>query len=233
MRIDEPTPAGRFEWERAVRALTIHPPLRKLVALMIATYADKDGRNAHPGEDRLAKECGITTRAVREHLAALGAGTPVTPGIGLLHRTFHGSKAGRRRLADEYMLTLPPDAKSRAEAANAAHARSRDKKDHRNGGSGVSDSNTGTPVPEHRNVSAHHRNQGAETTGTAVPPTTTSTKDVDHTSPFAHPVPASTTARASSVGEMDAHEYEDDQTEHHDCAICTLPRRHPNHRRAA
>lgn len=226
---DGPSPAGRFEWERAVRALEIRPPLRKLVALMLATYADRDGRNAHPGEQRLADECGITTRAVREHLSALGAGTPATPGIGLLHRTFHGSKAGRRKLADEYFLTLPADMKSRADAANKAHEASREKGKHRNAGSGDGHRITGTPVPDHRNVSAHHRNERAESTGTPVPPTTTGTKDVDHSSPTPHPIPASTTDRTSSAGAMDAHEYEDDQTAHHDCAVCTMPRRHPGH----
>jgi hypothetical protein len=48
----------RFQWERVVRDCTL-PPTTKLVALMLATYASGDGTHAHPGQDRLARECGL------------------------------------------------------------------------------------------------------------------------------------------------------------------------------
>lgn len=45
--------------------------------------------------------------------------------------------------------------------------------------------------------------------------------------------PYATTDRATKAAAMDAHEFEDDQTQHHDCAVCTMPRRHPDHRSGA
>lgn len=90
---------GRFEWERSLRRLTIGRP-RKTVALMLATYADADGSNAHPGLDRLAADCESDERTIRRNLTHLVE-------LGLLVRTFSGSRAGRRQLADCYALTMP------------------------------------------------------------------------------------------------------------------------------
>lgn len=69
---------------------------------MLATYADRDGDNAHPGVDRLAADCECDERTVRRHLTRLAD-------LGLIERTFEGSSAGRRRLADCYRLTMPPN----------------------------------------------------------------------------------------------------------------------------
>ena len=205
---------SRFDWERAIRALPIRPPLRKLVALMIATYANGNGGNAHPGEDRLAEECGITTRAVRGHLAALRE-------VGLLVRTFNGSQSGRRRLADEYELAIPADVLSRLQEA-----------DHRNEGSGVREPITGTSVPDHRNPGAKHRNEGSQITGTRVPPTSTYTKDADQPSPISGHRPASTTghARETPAG-MDAtkpHDYAPDEWGL-SCRVCGLDEKNARH----
>lgn len=91
--------ARRFSWERLVLACTL-PPTTKLVALALATHADADGSHAHPGQDRLARECGIQPRAVRRHLDALAA-------LELVVRTFRGSSAGRAGRADVYRLNAP------------------------------------------------------------------------------------------------------------------------------
>jgi DNA-binding transcriptional ArsR family regulator len=96
-----PVPVDRFAWERALRRLTLSKDTR-YVALVLATYADRDGSNAHPGQDVLAADCEVTDRTVRRHLARLLE-------LGLIVRTFSGSTAGRRQLADVWQLTLPPD----------------------------------------------------------------------------------------------------------------------------
>lgn len=95
-----PAPVDRFAWERTLRRLTLGRT--KFVALMLATYADRDGDNAHPGVDRLAADCEADERTIRRHLTRLLE-------LGLIERTFSGSQAGRRRLADCYRLTLPPN----------------------------------------------------------------------------------------------------------------------------
>jgi hypothetical protein len=174
----------RFEWERAVRALPIRPPVRKLVGLMLATYANKDGSNAHPGEDRLAADCGLTERAVRGHLAAL------RDDLGLIERTYRGSQSGRRKLADEYALRVPADVVARLQHRNAA---SGDAAQHRNDGSCVQAPISGISASDHRNLSADHRNLSAWNTGTVLPPTKSNTKDADHTSPTQSTLAASAT----------------------------------------
>jgi predicted ArsR family transcriptional regulator len=102
-------PRTRYQWERAIRCMEILPPARKLVALVLATYANNDGTNARPGEGRLAQNCGISERAVRGHLAALRD-------LGLIVRTFQGSSAGRQKLADSYDLNMPSDSTRAPEA---------------------------------------------------------------------------------------------------------------------
>lgn len=92
-------PIDRFSWERSVRRLALGRT-SKLVGLMLATYADRDGDNAHPGVDRLSADCESDERTIRRHLTRLAE-------LGLIERTFEGSSAGRRRLADCYRLTMP------------------------------------------------------------------------------------------------------------------------------
>ncbi|WP_157376133.1 hypothetical protein [Allokutzneria albata] len=41
-------PASRFEWERIIRRARLTKPV-KLVALLLATYADPDGTRVRPG----------------------------------------------------------------------------------------------------------------------------------------------------------------------------------------
>jgi biotin operon repressor len=179
----------RFDWERAIRQLPIRPPMLNCVALMLATYADRDGKNAHPSEARLASDIGISTRAVRGHLATLRD-------LGLIERVFTGSAAGRRKLADTYELAQPPDVLARVEHRNESSC---GKPEHRNEASGDSGGNTGTSVHEHRNLSAEHRNLASKNTGSQVPPTVTGTKDADHSSPQPGHLSEVSTASAREV----------------------------------
>jgi predicted RNA binding protein YcfA (HicA-like mRNA interferase family) len=94
-----PHPAGRFDWERAVRRSDL-PKLRKLVAFALATYADPDGTNARPGLEELADACSMPYSTVKAHMKGLRDD-------GWLERTVRGSSLGRRKLADEHHLTVP------------------------------------------------------------------------------------------------------------------------------
>lgn len=94
-------PLSRFEWERVVMAVDI-APTTKLVALGLATFANRSGGNAHPGNARLARELNVTVRTVERHLETLRS-------VGLVERTFRGSAAGRRRMADVYRLVVADD----------------------------------------------------------------------------------------------------------------------------
>ncbi len=98
----DPNPPTRFEWERAILALAL-PSTTKLVALTLAIYSDaKTGEHAHPGEDRLATDCGLANRVVRRHLFTLRH-------LRLVERTWKGRANQYRRIADEYALAIPSD----------------------------------------------------------------------------------------------------------------------------
>jgi DNA-binding transcriptional ArsR family regulator len=86
-------------WLRAVRRTKMPLP-RKGLALALATYANRDGTNAHPGVARLAADCGINEQSVRRHLKALRD-------AGLIVRTFRASTTGKKNMADSYDLTVP------------------------------------------------------------------------------------------------------------------------------
>jgi DNA-binding transcriptional ArsR family regulator len=95
-------PGVRFEFERMIRHLQLSST-SKLVALMLATYAQgSSGDNAHPGEDRLAADCGLSKRTVRTHLALLRSS-------GLIRRTYKGRANQHSSRADVYELRLPTD----------------------------------------------------------------------------------------------------------------------------
>lgn len=103
---DELEPIGRFEWEQSLRMLAVPWPTKSL-GLLLATYADKNGTNIHPGEEHLARVTGLTVRSVRMHLAAL------RERYYLLERTDRGSAGGRRAVADDYRLVMPNDVMTR------------------------------------------------------------------------------------------------------------------------
>lgn len=97
----------RFEWERVIRRAIVASTV-KHVGLTLATYADKDGRNARPSVATLAATCALNERTVRRSLESLRE-------LGLVERTFHGSTAGRKKLADVYSLMIPVDIFDRVE----------------------------------------------------------------------------------------------------------------------
>lgn len=99
----ELTPSGllrveRFEWERWVRRLPLDPPV-KLLALVMGTYASPNGADVRPGDDRLARVLRCSDRTVRTNRGRL-------IDAGLIERV---NRAPRRGMADEYVLTIPPN----------------------------------------------------------------------------------------------------------------------------
>lgn len=90
---------GRFDWERLVKAFPL-PATVKLVALILATYADLNGRDVRPGEKELARSTGLGPRQIRRHLARLRD-------EGLIEPVAHGGS--RLRYATMYRLTRPHD----------------------------------------------------------------------------------------------------------------------------
>jgi hypothetical protein len=98
-------PLGRFEWERLVRRALIKPPSVKLLGLVMATYASKDGTRVRPGQKRLANVMGTSVSTVERGQRALEA-------LGFIEMTYKGHSAGRGRsggYASEYRLTIPAD----------------------------------------------------------------------------------------------------------------------------
>lgn len=93
--------AGRFEWERILRRVKIDATA-KYVGLTLATYANRDGSQVHPGRTRLAAVTGKSASTVDRALGQLRQ-------LGLLERVTRGSSAGRQGLADVYRLALPAD----------------------------------------------------------------------------------------------------------------------------
>jgi hypothetical protein len=92
-------PLGRFDWERVVRDWPMTKPMTqkvKLVALVAATYADRDGTRVRPGEHRLADSCGMGGSTARRFLA-------VVIELGLLEQVRRGGNG----MATEYRLTAP------------------------------------------------------------------------------------------------------------------------------
>lgn len=89
----------RFRWERTVRSIQMDPST-KLVALLLATYADKDGTKVRPGLKRLAEDAGLSRRTMMRATSALRE-------MGLLDRINRGSNLGKRDLVDVYRLVIP------------------------------------------------------------------------------------------------------------------------------
>ncbi|GGR60989.1 DNA-binding transcriptional ArsR family regulator [Nocardioides luteus] len=226
--------SGRFDWERAIRALPLRPPVLKLVALVLATYADRDGANAHPGEDRLAEDCGMSPRSVRRHLAELRE-------LGLIERVFKGSSYGRAKAADEYRLIVPADIQSRVA----------ERLEHRSPMTGDDQPITGHPWPVitpgtpdtggqntgHPQQNTGHAAYGTPDTGDRPPD---HDQGRDQPGPAQHPLPASSSARArddsaAMDGEVDElidgtrpHAYRPDPWDVA-CETCELPQNHPRH----
>lgn len=93
--------ARPYDWRRMVRRARLGPSV-KLVACLLADYASPDGTSIRPGNQRLTVVSELSDKTVRTALSKLRD-------MGLIERTFAGSKLGRRGLADEYRLTFPVD----------------------------------------------------------------------------------------------------------------------------
>jgi hypothetical protein len=92
---------GRFEWERLVRRCMFTGPSVKLLALLLATWANEDGSKIHPGLERLMAASGLSKGYVSTQLGKLEE-------TGLIFKVHNGSSYGRRGgLASVYQLTVP------------------------------------------------------------------------------------------------------------------------------
>ncbi len=87
----------RFEWERIVRRARI-PAGTKYLALMLSTYADRDGTRVEPGVDRLAIVMQVSRKTVTRGLADLRE-------LGFIQRVKQGNRWARQN--DSYRLTVP------------------------------------------------------------------------------------------------------------------------------
>jgi DNA-binding transcriptional ArsR family regulator len=93
------SPKDRHEWVRIVRRARLGSTTT-FVAVMLATYGNRDGSSIFPGEQVLAAVTELSDRSVRSSLKRLRE-------IGLVERVRSGNP--RRGLADEYRLTIPVD----------------------------------------------------------------------------------------------------------------------------
>jgi DNA-binding transcriptional ArsR family regulator len=93
--------ADPFTWRRVMRRARLGSSV-KLVACILADYANPDGTSVRPGNLRLTATTELGDKTVRRALEKLRE-------LGLIERVFEGSKMGRRGLADEYRLTIPDD----------------------------------------------------------------------------------------------------------------------------
>lgn len=83
------------QWTDVVRRARLGPT-QKVVAMMLANYADADGSRVYPGIARLVFECELTYSTIKTALRELRR-------VGLIE------KVGRRGDADEYRLILHED----------------------------------------------------------------------------------------------------------------------------
>lgn len=63
-------PGFKFAYEKALRGRNLKDGEYKVLTTLL-TYADADGKNAHPGVETLANACNMVERTVRTHLKAL------------------------------------------------------------------------------------------------------------------------------------------------------------------
>lgn len=95
-------PIGRFDWERLVRRIVM-PTGHKLIALILATWADPNGSRVRPGLGLLAASTGVSERTARRVLGSLARDWGL---IDLVARG--GGRNGKGKTA-EYRLTIPTD----------------------------------------------------------------------------------------------------------------------------
>jgi hypothetical protein len=97
-RKGDPVPL-RFEWERVIKRLIL-PPTVKHIALTLATYGDLEGRSIRPGNEALVGDTCTSRATVWRALAHLRD-------LGLIVSV--GTANRRRKIAEEYHLSIPSD----------------------------------------------------------------------------------------------------------------------------
>lgn len=100
-------PCGRFEWERIVRRIVM-PERVKLLALLLATFADGDGSRVRPGLDQVAAMVGRSKATVKRNMAVL------RNEFWLLEEVTRGGGRYGKGRASEYRLVIPEDLFDRA-----------------------------------------------------------------------------------------------------------------------
>jgi hypothetical protein len=98
MRVDL-VPMGRFDWERLIVGLPL-PGSVKRAAYALATFADMRGGGVRPGDELLARACGVKERQVQRAKATLIE-------QGLIEVVSRGGS--RMHYATVYRLTAPTD----------------------------------------------------------------------------------------------------------------------------
>lgn len=98
----EVQPCGRYEWERIVRRISMPKPL-KLLAFVLATYADADGSRVRPGSSALADVTDSGERSVRRLMTIL------REDLGLIELVSRGGGRGGTGRTAEYRLSVPTD----------------------------------------------------------------------------------------------------------------------------
>ncbi|MFI8773737.1 helix-turn-helix domain-containing protein [Gordonia sp. NPDC062954] len=91
-------PVGRYEWERLIRDDPTLSTTAKAIALVIGTYASKDGDDIHPGNDKLAAGASASRSTVQRTLALLAE-------RGLITKVRQGNRYRNR--SDEWQLSMP------------------------------------------------------------------------------------------------------------------------------
>lgn len=95
------TTTNRYDWERIVRRAQLPAPV-KLVAFVMATYADRDGSRVYPGVARLVAVTGLSERSVRNALKVLRD-------KGLIQRVYKGGHRGVNAFTDVHRLAIPAE----------------------------------------------------------------------------------------------------------------------------
>lgn len=103
---------GALAAMRAIRDAKIAPPTRKLVAFVLASYANVEGGDIRPGLERVASECGTDVRTVRRHVRALEAA-----GVLLVAKRSAGRKPTEYRL--DVNALRNPDTSPRVEESGS------------------------------------------------------------------------------------------------------------------
>lgn len=94
-------PDSKFRWHEALTRAKL-PDKAKLVGLTLWNYTSAEGRNAFPGNRRLANDLGISERTVIRSLALLRE-------HGWITRTSTANRSGPRSLSDVYALAFPAE----------------------------------------------------------------------------------------------------------------------------